>query len=89
MYDNLACKLLPRNRVGSGMGLYGTMNAIAMAVGPVVGIKIHDYLGYHVAFVAATALAVLMAVMVQFVGDKGKPKFTRAELKVEAAALRL
>ena len=81
--------LLPRNRVGSGMGLYGTMNAIAMAVGPVVGIKIHDYLGYHVAFVAATALAVLMAVMVQFVGDKGKPKFTRAELKARGGGFKI
>lgn len=81
--------LLPRNRVGSGMGLYGTMNAIAMAVGPVVGIKIHDYLGYHVAFVAATALAVFMAVMVQFVGDKGKPKFTRAELKARGGGFKI
>lgn len=81
--------LLPRDRVGSGMGLYGTMNAIAMAAGPVIGIKIHNYLGYHAAFIAATVLAVLMAVIVQFVGDKGKPKFTRAELKAKGGGFKV
>ena len=27
--------MLPRDKVGSGMGLYGTMNALAMAIAPV------------------------------------------------------
>lgn len=81
--------LLPRDRVGSGMGLYGTMNAIAMAAGPVIGIKIHDYLGYHAAFVAATTLAILMAVIIQFIGDKGEPKFTRTELKAKSGGFKV
>ena len=28
--------LLPRDRIGSGMGMYGTMNALSMAIGPAV-----------------------------------------------------
>ena len=29
--------LLPRDRIGSGMDLYGTMNAMAMAISPAIG----------------------------------------------------
>ena len=31
--------LLPIRHMGAGMGLYGTMNALAMAIGPAVGIR--------------------------------------------------
>ncbi len=31
--------LLPISRMGAGMGLYGTMNALAQAVGPDLGIR--------------------------------------------------
>ena len=31
--------LLPIRHMGAGMGLYGTMNALAMAVGPALGIR--------------------------------------------------
>lgn len=66
--------MLPRNKVGSGMGLYGTMNALSMALAPALGIKLYSLLGYRYAFILAAICAVVTAVMIQFVGDKGNPK---------------
>ena len=48
--------LLPKERIGAGMGLYGTMNALAMAIAPAL----------------ATVLAVAVVVTVQLVHDKGE-----------------
>ena len=42
--------LLPIRHMGAGMGLYGTMNALAMAVGPAVGIRAQKYIGYRLTF---------------------------------------
>ena len=39
--------LLPKERVGAGMGLYGTMNALAMAIAPALGIAVYGSLGYR------------------------------------------
>ena len=39
--------LLPIRHMGAGMGLYGTMNALAMAVGPAFGIRAQKYIGYR------------------------------------------
>lgn len=64
--------LLPKERVGAGMGLYGTMNALAMAIAPALGIAVYGSLGYRAAFVLATMLAVAVVVTVQLVHDKGE-----------------
>ena len=37
--------MLPKDKIGFGMGLYGTMNALAMAIAPAIGVSIqfiHD-----------------------------------------------
>ena len=52
-------ELLPRERVGEGMGLYGMMTALGMAVGPALGIYCYQLLGYRVAFAAAALLLAL------------------------------
>ena len=42
--------LLPIRHMGAGMGLYGTMNALAMAVGPALGIRAQKYICYRLTF---------------------------------------
>lgn len=64
--------LLPKERIGAGMGLYGTMNALAMAIAPALGISLYNHFGYRVVFVMATVLAVLGVATIQFVHDKGE-----------------
>ena len=49
--------LLPRDKIGSGMGLYGAMNALAMALAPAIGIFTYRLFGYRAAFGVAMLCA--------------------------------
>lgn len=65
--------MLPKEKIGSGMGLYGTMNALAMAAAPAIGIRVYQTIGHRAAFVLAMIFALLTSVIIQFVKDKGLP----------------
>lgn len=65
--------LIPLAHVGKGMGLYGTVNALAMAIGPAVGIRVEQAFGYRGSFVMSTAMVVLMAGAVLLVRRGGSP----------------
>ena len=65
--------LLPKEKIGSGMGLYGTMNALGMAIAPAIGVSMYQRVGYKIAFLVATAFAVLTVLLIQFIYDKGDP----------------
>ncbi len=66
--------LLPRDKIGSGMGIYGLMNALGMAIAPALSIALYQRLGYRKAFIAAVVCSVLMILLVQLVGDEGAPQ---------------
>ena len=65
--------LLPKEKIGSGMGLYGSMNAISMALAPAVGIHLHQMFGYRSAFIAAAVFSAATGIIIQFTSDRGKP----------------
>ncbi|WP_225432913.1 MULTISPECIES: MFS transporter [Bifidobacterium] len=65
--------LLPIRHMGAGMGLYGTMNALAMAIGPAIGIKAQQVIGYRHTFLISAVVAVFMVVSVLFVRNGGRP----------------
>lgn len=83
---------LPPARLGQGMGLFGLMNALAMAVGPATGIAVSGLLGVRAAFVVSAALAataVLGALLVRG-GESGeglRPGGRRRARVLEARAL--
>ncbi len=66
--------LLPKEKIGSGMGLYGTMNALAMAVAPALGVSLYERIGYRLAFLIAALFAAAVVIIIQFVYDKGEPE---------------
>ena len=70
--------LLPRDKIGSGMGVYGTVNALAMAVAPSIGIAVYQAMGYRPAFLFAVFSGAAIMVLIQFVKDKGRPSPARA-----------
>lgn len=70
--------LLPLSRMGAGMGLYGTMNALAQAFGPDLGIRISKAVSYRAAFLTASTMAVLVVVCVLCIRDSGRPYAARA-----------
>lgn len=65
--------LLPIRHMGSGMGLYGTMNALAMAVGPALGIRAQKYIGYRLTFLSSLILAAIMLIATLMVKNGGQP----------------
>ena len=69
--------LLPQDKIGSGIGIYGTMNALAMAIAPAIGLSMYEKLGYKAAFVVAAIFSALTVLMIQFVHDKGEPVSSR------------
>ena len=71
--------MLPKEKIGSGMGVYGTMNALAMAVAPAIGVSAYQAFGYRVSFVIALVFSLAIIVVIQFTGDKGEPETENAD----------
>ncbi len=65
--------LLPKDRTGFGMGLYGMMNALAMALAPAVGIALYQRFNQRMAFICAACAAAVSMLLIQLITDKGKP----------------
>lgn len=65
--------LLPIRHMGAGMGIYGTVNALAMAIGPAIGIEIRQLVGYRATFPLSAVLAVVMVAAVLLVRNGGAP----------------
>ena len=80
--------LLPKEKIGSGMGVYGTMNALAMAIAPGLGVSVYQRFGYRAAFVIGLVFAVSTAAAIQFVSDRGEPETAiLAEKKTKVQAV--
>lgn len=73
--------LLPKTRIGFGMGLYGMMNALAMALAPAVGIAVYQRFDPRLAFVSAAGCAAASTLLIQFTRDKGRPVTDRENAK--------
>ncbi len=73
--------MLPRDKIGAGMGLYGTMNALSMAISPSIGVFVYQHFGYRAAFIIAVAAALATMSIIQFVKDKGMPKTDESKKK--------
>ncbi len=73
--------LLPPEKLASGMGIYGMMNALGMAVAPALGVIICQRMGYRVALSAALISSVATGAVVLFVRNRGLPPPRQAFMK--------
>lgn len=73
--------VVPQNRIGYAMGIYGMANALAMAIGPAIGINVYKSMGYKAAFIVATAFSVICLLLCRFSSDKGEPVRTQSSAK--------
>lgn len=65
--------LIPREKLGSGMGIYGTIQAIGLAVAPSLGITLERALGYRPVFWGAVAAAAIAILLILCVRQKQEP----------------
>ncbi|MFC6163567.1 MFS transporter [Lactiplantibacillus dongliensis] len=68
--------LLPPDRIGSGMGIYGLANALGMAVGPAVSVYLYQHYSYQSVFWLAAGFSLLLLAVIQFVGNQGVPSLS-------------
>lgn len=66
--------MLPKDKIGSGMGFYGMMNALAMAIAPAIGVVSYQHLGYRFSFGAALLFCLATLLIIQFIQNKGEPE---------------
>lgn len=71
--------MLPPEKIGSGMGVYGTINAVSMGIAPFIGIKISEYFGYRASFWVAAGFVTVLIVIIQFTTYRGEVKYTAKE----------
>lgn len=81
--------LLPADRIGAGMGIYGIANALGMAIGPAVSVYLYHRLGYRSVFWVAAGFVTLLLVTIQFVGDKSVPHPDYQKTKRQHPKIRL
>lgn len=80
--------LLPPDRLASGVGAYGTVNALAMALAPVMGIRLKEFSGYRSSFLAAGFSALICILLVHLIGNCGAP-VSSGKKRAESAVRRL
>lgn len=56
------------------MGFYGLMNALAMAVAPLIAINSYKVIGYRYSMMIASLAAVIMLIMIKFVKNHAIPQ---------------
>lgn len=71
--------LLSRENIGSGMGFYGMMSVLGMAIAPVIGVSLYKTIGYRMTFALALIFAIITIILIQFVSNKDEPKKTISE----------
>ena len=65
--------MLPRNKIGAGMGLFGLMNALAMAISPAIGLEVYHLAGYRASFGVSCVFGIMTLVLIQCIYNKDVP----------------
>ena len=59
----LIASIVPRERLGEGIGYYGMGNIVATAIGPNIGILVSNTLGYRIDFILSGAVLLVGAIL--------------------------
>lgn len=71
--NSLIVDVTPAARRGEGLGFFGVANTIAMAVGPMTGLYLHDYYSYDVIFYTAISTGLLGFIFASMIKADRKP----------------
>lgn len=72
--NTIVIDILPSSRRGEGIGYYGLSNNIAMALGPMVGLFLHDYYSFEIIFISALLCCLAGLILASTVKTPYKPK---------------
>ena len=66
----LAADALPREKFGSGIGIFTLAQAACQAIGPTVGLTLAEKLGYRLTFLIAASIEILAIILALFISIK-------------------
>jgi MFS family permease len=81
--NTIVIDVTPSSRRGEALGYYGLANNIAMAVGPMTGLFLHDHYSFEVIFVCALISCGLGFLVACGVGTPVKPQVRKAPLSLD------
>lgn len=84
LYGTVASDIIPASRRGEGMGFFGTGNAVAISMGPFIGIWLMENYGFSALFMVGACILLLAIVFTTFV--KGDSRKERAEARATVSA---
>jgi MFS family permease len=68
--NSLIIDIMPASRRGEGLGYFGVANNLAMAIGPMISLFMHDYYSYQAIFYTAIGSGVLGLIVATTVKSK-------------------
>lgn len=81
--NTLVIDIMPSSRRGEGLGYYGLMNNIAMSIGPMVGLFLHDAYCFEVIFTCALISCSLGFIVAILVKVPTKPKVKQSPISLD------
>ncbi len=78
--NSLIVDVTPAERRGEGLGFFGVANTLAMAVGPMTGLYLHDYYSYDVIFYTAIATGLLGFIFASMIKAENKVSKTKESI---------
>ena len=81
--NTIVIDIMPSSRRGEGLGYYGLSNNIAMSLGPMTGLFLHDYYSFTLIFGCALASCSLGLIMALLVKTPRKAPVVRAPISLD------
>lgn len=89
LYGTVASDIIPASRRGEGLGIFGTGNAVAISIGPFLGIWLMESFGFPTMFIVGAIILALAGILTAFVkSDSGAPGDSAAQ-KITAESMPL
>ena len=81
--NTIVIDVMPSDRRGEGLGYYGIANNMAMSVGPMAGLFLHEYHSYTFIFMCSCVVSLSGLVCASFVHTKPRPTVSRPPLSLD------
>jgi MFS family permease len=81
--NTLIIDIMPASRRGEGLGYYGLSNNFAMAIGPMVGMYLHDHYSYNTIFYTALIIGFVAFIAGNCIKTKPKPPVPKEPISLD------
>ncbi len=81
--NTIVIDIMPSSRRGEGLGYYGLANNIAMSIGPMTGLFLHDYYSFTIIFLCSLLACTLGLVMASLVKTPVKQPVKREPVSLD------